>query len=107
MILNRVNEAISGKRREGIMGFETYRTSTGERIDVLLNSIPRGNNASYWNPADTDDPELDPTTAFSRILPVQARSGSSIHSRSGTIYNGFDVLKSREILKVLNDSLQG
>ena len=50
MILNRVNEALSGKRREAIMGFEPYRTSAGERINVPLNSIPRGNNALYWNP---------------------------------------------------------
>jgi hypothetical protein len=50
MILNRVNEALPGKRREAILGFETYRTSTGERIDVPLSSIPRGNKALYWNP---------------------------------------------------------
>jgi hypothetical protein len=47
---NRVDEALSGKRREAIMGFETYRTSTGERIDVPLNSISGGNNPIYWNP---------------------------------------------------------
>jgi hypothetical protein len=50
MILNRVDKALSGKRREAIMGFETYRTSTGDRIDVPLNSIPRWNNPLYWNP---------------------------------------------------------
>lgn len=47
---NRVDEELSGKRQEAIMGFETYRTSTGERIDVPINSIPGGNNPIYWNP---------------------------------------------------------
>jgi hypothetical protein len=47
---NRVDEELSGKRQETIMGYETYRTSTGERIDVPLNSIPGGNNPIYWNP---------------------------------------------------------
>ena len=47
---NRVDAELSTKRREAIMGYETYRTSTGERIDVPLNSIPGGNNPVYWNP---------------------------------------------------------
>ncbi len=47
---NRVNEELSGKRQEAIMGYEPYRTPTGERIDVPLNSIPGGNNPIYWNP---------------------------------------------------------
>ena len=47
---NRVGEEISKKGQESIMGYETYRTPTGERIDVPLNSIPGGNNPIYWNP---------------------------------------------------------
>jgi hypothetical protein len=47
---NRVDADLSRKRQEAIMGYETYRTSTGERIDVPINSIPGGNNPIYWNP---------------------------------------------------------
>jgi hypothetical protein len=47
---NRVNDELSAKRQEAIMGYEPYRTPWGERIDVPLNSIPAGNNPIYWNP---------------------------------------------------------
>lgn len=47
---NRVDAELSGKRQEGIMGYETYRTPNGERVDVPLNSIPGGNNPLYYNP---------------------------------------------------------
>jgi hypothetical protein len=47
---NRVDAELSGKRREAIMGYETYRTSAGERVDIPLNSIPGGNNPLYYNP---------------------------------------------------------
>ena len=47
---NRVDSELSGKRREAIMGYETFHTPTGERVDVPLNSIPGGNNPLYYNP---------------------------------------------------------
>jgi hypothetical protein len=72
----------------------------------IPNDSPQSGRSALLEPVDTDDLELDPTTASSRILPVQARSGSLTHSRSGTIYNGFDGLKAKELLKVLNDLFQ-
>jgi hypothetical protein len=47
---NRVDSELSRKRQEAIMGYESFHTSTGERIDVPLNSIPGGNNPLYYNP---------------------------------------------------------
>ena len=47
---NRVDAELSGKRQEAILGYETYRTPNGERVDVPLNSIPGGNNPLYFNP---------------------------------------------------------
>jgi len=47
---NRVDAELSGKRQEGIMGYETFHTSSGDRVDVPLNSIPVGNNPLYYNP---------------------------------------------------------
>jgi hypothetical protein len=47
---NGVDDALSAKRRESIMGYETYRTSTGERVEVPLNSIPPGSNSLSYHP---------------------------------------------------------
>ncbi len=47
---NRIDDALSAKCRESIMGYETYHTPTGETIDVPLNSIPGGANPLYYNP---------------------------------------------------------
>jgi len=47
---NKVDAELSAKRQEAIMGYEPYRTPTGERIDVPLNSIPGGNHPLYYNP---------------------------------------------------------
>lgn len=47
---NKVDAELSAKRQESIMGYETYRTPTGERVDVPLNSIPGGNNPLYYHP---------------------------------------------------------
>jgi hypothetical protein len=59
---NRVDSELSAKRREAIMGYETYRTPSGERVDVPLNSIPGGNNPLYYNPqtGTTWSSTLDP-----------------------------------------------
>jgi hypothetical protein len=46
---NKVDAELSGKRQEAIMGYETFRTANGERVDVPLNSIPGGNNPLYFN----------------------------------------------------------
>jgi hypothetical protein len=47
---NNVDADLSAKCRESIMGYETYRTPGGERVDVPLNSIPGGSNPLYYNP---------------------------------------------------------
>lgn len=47
---NKVDSELSAKRQEAIMGYESYRTPAGERVDVPLNSIPGGNNPLYFNP---------------------------------------------------------
>jgi hypothetical protein len=46
---NRVDAELSGKREEGIMGYETFRTDGGDRVDLPLNSIPPGNNPVFFN----------------------------------------------------------
>ncbi len=47
---NKVDSELSAKRQEAIMGYETYRTPSGERVDVPLNSIPGGSNPLHYNP---------------------------------------------------------
>lgn len=47
---NKVQDAQSAKRQETIMGYEPYRTASGERIEVPVNSIPAGGNPPYYNP---------------------------------------------------------
>jgi hypothetical protein len=47
---NSVDDALSAKCRESIMGYETYHTPTGDRVDVPLNSIPGGSNSLSYNP---------------------------------------------------------
>jgi hypothetical protein len=47
---NNVDAELSAKRQEAIMGYETFRTPAGERVDVPLNSIPGGHNPPYYNP---------------------------------------------------------
>jgi hypothetical protein len=47
---NRSDSSISAKRQEAIMGYETCHTSTGERVDVPVNSIPGGGQPLYYNP---------------------------------------------------------
>jgi hypothetical protein len=50
---NRVDAELSDKRREGIMGYETYRMpTTGDRFDIPLNSIPPGDGPVFLNPQD-------------------------------------------------------
>jgi hypothetical protein len=46
--VNKSDAARSEKYREAIMGYETYRTPGGDRIDVPLNSIPGGNNPLFY-----------------------------------------------------------
>ncbi|MCX6539400.1 MAG: hypothetical protein NT151_10795 [Acidobacteria bacterium] len=48
---NNVDAELSAKRQESIMGYEPYRTPTGERIDVPLNSIPGGSHPLYYHPS--------------------------------------------------------
>lgn len=47
---NSVEDALSSKWRESIMGYETYHTPGGERVDVPLTSIPGGSNPLFYNP---------------------------------------------------------
>jgi hypothetical protein len=47
---NKVDAELSAKRQEAIMGYEPYRTPTGERINVPLNSIPGGNHPLHYDP---------------------------------------------------------
>ena len=46
---NRVDAELSGKREEGIMGYETFQTESGQRVDLPLNSIPPGNTRPFFN----------------------------------------------------------
>jgi hypothetical protein len=47
---NRVGSELSEKGQEAIMGYETMHTSSGDRVDVPLNSMPGGGNLPYYNP---------------------------------------------------------
>jgi hypothetical protein len=49
-LADRVRDRLRDKWGEAIGGYERYRTTTGERVDVPLNSIPGGNNPIYYNP---------------------------------------------------------
>lgn len=46
---NQVQSEQSAKHQEAIMGYKTYRTPSGERVDVPLTSVPAGGNPPYQN----------------------------------------------------------
>jgi hypothetical protein len=47
---DRVRDKLRREWGEAIGGYEAFKTSHGERVDVPLNSIPGGNNPLYYNP---------------------------------------------------------